>query len=420
LKLLKDKFCQERKMDRHLALFEKALTLYEEGSRPKNTHSLSLSSHCAHSDTIEDSCKTICVNCGHVLIENFIPSNQVKALGMKKRKKDECSIYNDIPSHIPQYIKDATIKLYLKVMNGEKHRSTAPNRAVILACLYHASLCAKNDISYDDLLEMFRIPQQMANKGFATVVSANIVDIKETISKTNEEENIIRTILRNLNMISFLQPVSRTYFLVKERSTLLHTSLVKSVVSGCIYFWIVQKTLNKSLKEFSKDMEMSQHTILGKYIGVTETVMLRVMKELFSKLLANSIPIRLEKCKYRQVFRERPRCLYVQIASDKKAIVENPFNPTEIRVCKYNDHKVENVYPLDEVDDIMEWNLLLNNKFYSMENGEMQVRNLNIVIVKNSKDVFFNFEEYNKNSYKPGGALFQKIISQKFEIKIDL
>jgi hypothetical protein len=221
-------------------------------------------------------------------------------------------------------------------------------------------------------------------------------------------------------MISFLQPVSRTYFLVKERSTLLHTSLVKSVVSGCIYFWIVQKTLNKSLKEFSKDMEMSQHTILGKYIGVTETVMLRVMKELFSKLLANSIPIRLEKCKYRQVFRERPRCLYVQIASDKKAIVENPFNPTEIRVCKYNDHKVENVYPLDEVDDIMEWNLLLNNKFYSMENGEMQVRNLNIVIVKNSKDVFFNFEEYNKNSYKPGGALFQKIISQKFEIKIDL
>lgn len=403
-------------MDRHLALFEKAMTLYEEKSKPKNaTNSLAFSSHCVHSDTIEESCKTICISCGHVIIENFIPSNQIKASGMKKRKKEECSIYNDIPPHIPQYIKDDTIKLYLKVMKGEKHRSTAPNRAVILACLYHASLCAKNDVSYDDLLEMFRIPQQMANKGFATVVSANIVDIKDTISKTNEEENIIRTILRNLNMISFLHPVSKTYFLVKERSTLLHTSLVKSVIAGCIYFWVVHKNLNKTLKEFSKNMEMSQHTILGKYIGVSETVMLHIMKELFSKLLLNSIPIKLEKCRYRQVFKEYPNCLYIQIASDKKAIVENPFNPTDIRVSKYsNDHKLENIYPLDEVDDIMEWNLLLNNKFYSMENGEMKVRQLNVIIVKNSKEVSFNFGEYNKNSYKTGESIFQKIISEKF------
>jgi len=407
----------------HLALFEKAMTLYEKVNTvvvPDVVSDSPAFSECPHFETIEEICRTICVNCGYVLTENFISSSHIKNVGMKRRKKDECSIYNDIPSHIPQSIKDATIKIYLKVMNGEKHRSTTPNRAVILACLYHASLCAKNDVSYDDLLEMFKMPQQMANKGFATVVSANIVDIKETISKTNEEENIIRTILRNLNMAQFLRPISAIYFLMKTRSDLLHTSLVKSVISGCVYFWIVHKKIGKSLKEFSKNMEMSQHTILGKYINVADTVLLHIMKEMFSLLLINAKPVRLDKCKYRQVFKDNPSCFCVQIGSDRKALVVNPFEPEEIKVFKYssdeNSMTPENEYPLDEVADILEWNLLLNNKFYSLDGSTTIMRSLNVSIIKNSKDVVFNFEEYNKTSLESGETIYHKLLEKKFDL----
>jgi len=408
-------------MDKHLALFEKALTLYEEVKTKKSEiffDSSSDSDECSHFETMEELCRTICVNCGQIITENFISIPHYTGAGMKKRKKDECSIYNDIPSHIPQHIKDETINIYLRVMKGEKHRSTAPKRAIILACLYHAALRAKNDISYDDLLEMFRMPQQIANKGFATVVSSNIVNIKETISDANEEKNIIKTILRNLNILSYTQPVTALYLLVKNKSTLLHTSLVKSVVAGCIYFWIRHKNSAKTLKRLSQDMEMSQHTVLGKYINITEIVMLSVMKELFSGLLHHSTPVVLEKCKYRQFFKENPESLCVNI-SEKKAIVVKPFDSTGIKVFKYeNELKKENEFPLDDVDDILEWNIFLNNKYFGSVGSTTTVRTLNITVTKNSKDVVLNFEEYNNMNNKNGNQIYRNIVDKKIDLCI--
>lgn len=422
-------------MDIHLKLFEKALTLYEEQACEVNTKSLnnnlsdSLASslsldQCQHSETFEDMCKTICVMCGQIVIEKFIITPAFSGLGMRKRKKDESTIYNDIPSHIPQNIKDETISLYLRVMNGEKHRSTAPKRAIILACLYHASLNAKNDISYDDLLEMFQMSQQLANKGFATVyasICAQGEEARVQLSEIDEEKNIIKTYLRKLNMSSFFQPVFALYSLVKTRSRLLHTSIPKSVIAGCMYFWLQYKKCPKTLESLSADMEMSELTIISKYIVIAETLMKAIMKELFVRLLVNCEPRRLEKMKHKQIFKEHPHEL---LSADKKALVVNPFDVEKISVYNYVEGESlgpENQYPLDEVDDVLDWNILLNGQFYGCELRGAGSRKpdallqyaLNVQIIKNSKNVLLNFKTYDNFNSQDGEKLYRTIVDRE-------
>jgi len=161
-------------------------------------------------------------------------------------------------------------------------------------------------------------------------------------------------------------------------------------------------------------MEMSQHTVIGKYINITEIVMLSIMKELFSKLLFNTTPTMFDKFKYRPFLKENPDVLFAHIG-DKKAVVVHPFDPAEIKVLKHTGIEMtKDEYPLDDVDDVLEWNVLLNNKFFGY-GTTMITRSVNVTITKNSKDIVLNFAEYNAVNNKNGEEIYREIIDQQID-----
>lgn len=407
---------------------------------------------CKHEQiNIEDN-KHICIDCGQMLIENFI-SNQYcpNNIGMKKRRKSECNIYNDIPSYIQQHVTAKTIEIYQKVTLNKIFRNTF-KRSIILACLHRASTLTGKDISYDDLLDIFTLKQHEANKGFSYVANNLPKNSEFSIPFDNEREETISviSILRNLRMSSLLKPVIAIFRLVKQRSNILNVSLCKSVICGCIYFWIKYKNIPKTLKEFAQDVKMSEMTIINKYLVISDVVMKSIMKELFCTLLKNCAISQLEgKNKYKYVLKQYKNSLY---NPDKKILINNPFSINNITVTPCNSIRTTqtnieqkdlktpqnaplnpsgtrarlstplNLYeplPLDDVDDIKEWNILLDQKYYSHTSN---VYTLNVSIFKNTRDLIIDFKKYNEINKIDANNLLKSILIDRFEngnIEID-
>lgn len=99
----------------HLKLFEQALKLVaKEFQETKMKRQDSVES-CKHDETSDDNGKKTCLECGELLEENYIATHHSSnIIGMKKRRKSESTIYNDIPFYIEQHIKDITIEIYQK------------------------------------------------------------------------------------------------------------------------------------------------------------------------------------------------------------------------------------------------------------------------------------------------------------------
>lgn len=417
-------------MDSHFTFFEKALILCNETRFKSETlskdhvrhipwfeHSEKQINQCEHEEIIIEDSKHICVDCGEMLIENFI-SNQhcSNIIGMKKRRKSECNIYNDIPLYIPQNVKNKTIEIYQKVTENKIFRNTF-KRSIVLACLHRASTLTKSDISYDDLLDIFSLKQYEANKGFSYVANNLPKDSEFSIPFDNEREEMISiiSILRNLGMSSLLNPVVVIFKLVKKRSNILNVSLCKSVICGCIYFWIKYKSINKTLKEFAQDVKMSEMTIINKYLVISDVVMKSIMKELFCALLKNCEVIQFDgKNKYKNILKHCKNSLY---NADKKLIVNDPFDVDKITVFPYSATQARagtgyQSLPLDEVDDIKEWNILLDQKYYSYTS---EMYTLDVIISKNTRDLVIDFKRYNEVNKTDGNILLKNILIQKFE-----
>jgi transcription initiation factor TFIIIB Brf1 subunit/transcription initiation factor TFIIB len=405
----------------HLNLFEQALKLVaKEFQENKLKHDIELDDSCKHEETSDDNGKKTCLECGELLEENYIATHHSSnIIGMKKRRKSESSIYNDIPFYIEQHIKDITIEIYQKATASKIFRNTS-KRSIILASLHRASALAGNHISYYDLLDMFLLKQHEADKGF-TILSRNIPKKSEFTLKFNQmkEEMIsINSKLKKLGMDTKLMfnLVANTFNLVKEKSDIVNTSQPNSIICGCIYFWIVYTCIKKTDDEFSKIVGISKMTLLKVYVAVCDVVFNNILKSFFSILLSNCIPKPIEgPPKYKNTLKKSTNLFY---GPTHRMLVYNPFDQDNIRVTPQpskHDKIVEDL-PLDEVDDTQEWNVLLDQQYYSPTNVYIIYVKL---IRKNDKEMYFDFTEYDKNNKANGVELLRSLLIRRFECAYD-
>jgi len=369
-------------------------------------------SACQHLDMADDNGKVICSDCGELLSENFTVNHHSNLIGMKKRRKVQCNIYNDIPSYIPQHIKNISIDIYQKITTNRIFRNTF-KKAILMACLHRAASLKNCDISSDDLLSMFSLKQHEANRGFA-FLSNNLS--KDSIyflpfNSVKDEEVNIASILKNLGMMSLVRPVINIFNLIKEKSNLLNESLCKSVICGCIYFWIRYRKIKKSLKDFAVDVGKSEITILNKYIVISDVIIHVIMKELFSTLLKHGKAKPVEgKNKFKNMLKNNKASLY---GPDLKVFVHHPLDAEQITValCHAKTPELQTL-PLDDVDDIKEWNILLDKRYYTYDS---KVIILNTSLTKNTRDLVINFTNYNKINDADGDMLLLNILNNRFD-----
>lgn len=406
----------------HLILFEQALKLVAKDFQTKlsKAHSAECAS-CKHEETSDDNGKKTCLECGELLEESYIANHHSSIIGMKKRRKSESSIYNDIPFYIEQHIKDITIEIYQRATASKIFRNTS-KKSIILASLHRASALAGNHISYYDLLDMFLLKQHEANKGFA-ILSSNIPKKSEftlKFNQTKEEMISINSKLRKLGMDTKLMfnLVANIFNLVKENSDIVNTSQPNSIICGCIYFWIVYTRIAKSDDAFSKTVGISKMTLLKVYVAVCDVVFKNILKSFFAVLLKNCIPKPIEGTpKYRSILRKSKNLLYGPI---NRMLIHDPFEQTKIRVTPQPSKRdklaeVEDL-PLEDVDDTQEWNFLLYQQYYSLT--DLYILSVKLVR-KNDKEMYFDFTEYDKHNETEGIELLRSLLIKRFESDYD-
>ena len=406
----------------NLELFEQALKLVTKEFQETTMSYVESDDSCKHDETSDDNGKKTCLECGELLEENYIAAHHSSSIiGMKKRRKTESTIYNDIPFYIEQHIKDKAIEIYEKATADKIHRNIS-KRSIILASLHRASALAGNHISYYDLLDMFFLKQHEADKGF-TILSRNISKKSEftlRFNQTKEEMISINSKLRKLSMATkmMFNLVANTFNLVKEKSDIVNTSQPNSIICGCIYFWIVSMRIQKSDDEFSKTVGISKMTLLKVYVAVCDVVFNNILKTFFSVLLKNCDPKPIEgPSKYKSTLKKDKNLLY---GPTYRWLIHDPFDPDKIRVTPQPSKrdritKVSDL-PLDEVDNTQEWNVLLYQQYYSNTHVYMIYVKL---IRKNEKEMYFDFSEYDKNNKTDGLELLRTLLIKRFECEYE-
>lgn len=353
---------------------------------------------CAHEDTVVDSCRVICADCGVMLSEKYL-IDQGGGVGMKRRKRLECPIYNEIPAYVPQHIKDLTIEIYKAVTGKEIFRNTF-RKSIILACLHRAAIIKESPICFDEMLEMFSLKTHEANKGVGYVANNIPKDSPYTIPFLNDEISIGSN-LTIIGLSHALQPVTNLFQFVKAECDILNNSHCKSVVCGCIFFWIKLNNVNISLKQFALKVCMSEMTIVKKYIIISKVVLKSLMKRLFSNLLTGcKITGTSKKIKSRE-----PGALYEHT---EQVFIRNHKDPERLTADDISGFQ----FPLDDVEDVCEWDMFLNKKYYD-ETGK--IMSVYVTIIETTRDIKFNFEKYDKLNKQDGEAMLKAIILEKLE-----
>lgn len=326
---------------------------------------------CEHNELeLIDGRKT-CSDCGVIVDEHFLVDNHLTSV-KNRRQKPICPIYNEIPSYVSQDIKNLTVDIYKKVTEKKIFRNVF-RRAVVMACLHRASIIKRSPIFFDDMLEMFNIKAHYANKGMSYV--SNNLDNNSIYSIPYcDEEGGILSVLSSVGLKAAYPNVVKLFDLVKLKSDLLNNSQTKSVICGCAYFHARFINVPITLKQFSLRSLKAEMTITKKFIAIQCIVLKLCLKRVFSRMLIHSN------------VQTKSNNLYDPI---EKITIINYKSPDLISVIGDED---DYIFPLDDVDDIYEWNFLLNKTYYTDKNKHIK---LSCKIAETSKTVTISFKEYN-------------------------
>lgn len=377
-------------------------------------------SSCPHDNTCcDEGDKKICIDCGELLQESFtLTMHYNSGLCMTNRKTTDPSTFTGIPDFVDRDLKELTTKIY-EVATDKKHFRNKTKKAILLACLHRASVLKKSPISYYDLLEMFKLKQHEANNGF-TVLSSNIPKNSEyfvIFDHTREEIISINSKLKQLQIEDkdscLFRLVVNTFLLLKKNSNAVNNSQYTSVICGCIYFWIVHY-LHKSIDidTFTNRANVSKTTLLKNYTTVCDVVFNSIMKELFSELLKKCVQVRLEKNHaYKTKIPKKNTPAEEMIYNpEEKCIIRSPFDVSNI-TGEING----NILPLDSVNDILEWNLLLNKCYYTSTTKFI----LYVLLIKScGKDMYFDFSKFDKYNATNGKEVLKGVLLSRFDLDV--
>lgn len=354
-----------------------------------------MDSTCTHATIETDNSKKICLDCGTILDVHFL-LDQYNFVSKIRPKKIECSIYDEIPHYISQDLKILTIDIY-KLVTAKRIFRNIFRKSIILACLHRSSIIKKAPIYFEDMLEMFNLKTHDANKGISFVATNLEKNSIYDIPFSNDEICVDST-LALVDLVRYRVQVMKIFDTVKSQSDLLNNSHCKSVVCGCIYFYLMHNSVKISLKQFSKKVNLAESTIIKKFIIIKTIIMKPIMKRLFSYFLRNvDLNVRIvDDCK---------SDVDLDLIDPVQSVaVHNYADPDNISVTSLID---QFVYPLDDVEDIRDWNILFAKCYIDSNGFEFK---LDIRVIETTKNLLFDFKNYiSSNNIDPADVIFKEV-----------
>lgn len=288
---------------------------------------------CQHINTVDEDSFDVCLDCGQIIGRKFVATRYAPT-GTARRKMPICSIYSCIPSELVDgAVKNLAVNIYKTVTIDHQYRATF-RKAIIAACIHRSSIILRKPMTLAECAKVAGISSSFElDKGIMFVAN----------NLPHDEYAIPICIID-----TFIDPIVKEFDLDTARvnKVVAKLSACRFQVCACIWFYIVSFDKRTSIKDFttrynSIDSIGLKHTtvptIKRKYLEIKTHVVRCVMKNIFARFLFENVGN--------------------NVTDDSGCVI----------VTETGDHNLTRVvgsdgfvYPIEDVDDIMEWNLLLD------------------------------------------------------------
>lgn len=311
-----------------------------------NKHSVAaenVKNECIHSDVVEESDFNVCIDCGQIINLKCTTTNGYVSTGSLVKKTNISSVYSCMTDEIDPDIITIALTIY-KITSVTKQYRASFRKAIIGACVHRASIVLGKPIALKDCARIFNIKSAQEFEKAIAFIAENI-DYDEYVIPIHSfnlkeiECMLVEFNIENINGIDLFISYLTVENFFYTRSCIC--------AATWLYISIFQKTLPPlSLKEY---IERYNINCRKDGIGLKKTTLVTLKKRI-SEIKRFFIKKIIKTLFGNYIFTYLGDEAYSDNISVKHTSHIDDMTITEL----------DFVYPLDEVDDVLDWNILLS------------------------------------------------------------
>lgn len=257
-------------MSSEFDLYEQTLCEYNcDNNIPENEKE----EFCDHLDIIDENGLVLCIDCGLEISRTIQRDKEWRYYGqsdtkhssdpnrVQQRKTEERTIFKDVENmdFSDKIILQAN-KIYIQVTNGHIFRGNS-RKAIIFACIFHSFKLSGKPQTHDRLINIFGLTRKIGLKGLKHV-SLHAPKMSEIRTTYITPINLVDEIMDKFKASP--EQKNEVYILyekIKNKSSRLNRSRPQSTASALVYYWILSRNKDISLKEFTEKVNLSELTV---------------------------------------------------------------------------------------------------------------------------------------------------------------
>ncbi|XP_048580441.1 transcription initiation factor IIB-like [Nematostella vectensis] len=257
------------------ALFDQALAKYET-DRASLGDEGSSNTLCNHDDLVTENGVTSCLECGEQMqrviaherewrfYEDSGGRRSSNPSRVQVRRSEDRNIDKDVENMgFSGVIVAKANEIYTQVTKGQIFRGD-PRKAIVFACIYYAYKMSGKCQTPKTLMETFGLSKKSCLKGLK-IFSVNAPKDYLLHGASPTVVHHIHDVMGKFSAsLAQKEEVVRLYYRTKNRSSKLNRARPQSFAAALTYYWIRQRKIDITLKNFSERAGISELTISRK------------------------------------------------------------------------------------------------------------------------------------------------------------
>ena len=229
---------------------------------------------CSHDNVTNEGGVILCTDCGEEISRTVFQDKEWRYYGQSDNKRtsdpnrvqmrrcEDRNIYKDVENMgFSEKIVSLANIIYSEVTKGQIFRGNS-RKSIVFACIFHAYKLSGKPQTHDKLIGIFGLNRKNGLKGLKHV---NLNAPKESKIHTTyiTPVNLVEELMDKFNSTPEQKAeVNDFYHQIKNKSSKLNRSRPQSVASGLVFYWILSKNIQISVKEFARKADLSELTII--------------------------------------------------------------------------------------------------------------------------------------------------------------
>ena len=209
---------------------------------------------CEHKQVFDDKGSLVCLNCGNEIEKTVQKNIRDDIIVTKNIVKDLRTL--GISGKVTQIANN----LYVQTTKGRIYRGKS-RKSIIFACVFHAYIKVGCPQTCDQLIRVFNLERKVALNGLKRLCM-NAPKSCGIHGTSIHPRDLIEHILKSMRANEVdIRGAIELYKKIENRSSILNRSRPQSVAAGVVRYYMLRHEKNRSIKDFSRIVHLSELTI---------------------------------------------------------------------------------------------------------------------------------------------------------------